>query len=139
MIGHYNQCVDGIPDIYAEPDTRLATYGTLSPGRVNHSQLSALAGNWHRGTVNGTLFSSGWGAALGFPGLILDSNGPSVNVDLFESADLPAHWVRLDEFEGTGYRRVVATVKTEQGERSAWIYVLAEQPPDTAGLPGRQP
>ena len=55
----------------------------------------------------------------------MDPLGPSVQVDLFESMDLPEHWARLDEFEGTGYRRVVATVKTEEGERSAWIYVLA--------------
>ena len=112
------------------PDTRLAVYGTLRPGRVNHHQISALAGSWQRGTVKGKLFSSGWGAALGFPGLILDPLSPAVDVDLFESMDLAEHWARLDEFEGSGYRRVVATVKTEEGERNAWIYVLAEEPPD---------
>jgi gamma-glutamylcyclotransferase (GGCT)/AIG2-like uncharacterized protein YtfP len=51
--------------------------------------------------------------------------GPAVDVDLFESADLPQHWARLDEFEGSGYQRVITTVSTEKGERSAWIYVLA--------------
>jgi gamma-glutamylcyclotransferase (GGCT)/AIG2-like uncharacterized protein YtfP len=117
--------VDEIADLSDAPDTRLAVYGTLAPGRVNHHEISALAGTWQRGTVKGKLFSSGWGAALGFPGLILDPLGPSVQVDLFESMDLPEHWARLDEFEGTGYRRVIATVKTEEGERSAWIYVLA--------------
>jgi len=110
------------------PDTRLAVYGTLAPGRINHHQISALAGTWERGTVQGKRFSSGWGAALGFPGLILDPLGPSVEVQLFESEDLPEHWARLDEFEGTGYRRVVATVNTEDGERNAWIYVLTEEP-----------
>jgi gamma-glutamylcyclotransferase (GGCT)/AIG2-like uncharacterized protein YtfP len=109
------------------PDTRLAIYGTLARGRVNHHQISALAGNWQRGTVKGKLFASGWGAALGFPGLILDPNGPSVDVELFESADLPKHWARLDRFEGSGYRRVATTVRTAAGERSAWIYVLAEE------------
>jgi gamma-glutamylcyclotransferase (GGCT)/AIG2-like uncharacterized protein YtfP len=79
--------------------------------------------------VNGKLFSSGWGAALGFPGLILDPRGPSVDVHVFESMALPEHWARLDEFEGSGYRRVVTTVNTEEGERSAWIYVLAEEQP----------
>ena len=67
---------------------------------------------------------------MGFPGLILDPLGPSVDVDLFESTDLPEHWARLDEFEGSGYRRVITTVNTEKGERSAWIYVLAEKQPD---------
>jgi len=120
--------VDEIADLGGAPDTRLAVYGTLAPGRVNHHQISMLAGSWQRGTVKGNRFASGWGAALGFSGLILDPLGPSVDVDLFESMDLPDHWARLDEFEGSGYRRVVATVKTQQGERNAWIYVLAETP-----------
>ena len=126
---HYTLCVDKTVDLSGAPDTRLAIYGTLAPGRVNHHQISALAGKWRRGTVKGKLFPSGWGAAVGFPGLILDPLGLSVDVDLFESADLPEHWARLDEFEGSGYRRVVTTVKTEEGERSAWIYVLAEEQP----------
>jgi gamma-glutamylcyclotransferase (GGCT)/AIG2-like uncharacterized protein YtfP len=104
------------------PDTRLAVYGTLAPGEVNHHQLAGLAGSWYRGTVRGTRFSSGWGAAHGFPGLILDPLGPIVNVQIFESPDLPAHWARLDEFEGSGYRRVVTTVSTDEGEQDAWIY-----------------
>jgi len=116
--------VDEIADPNKATDTRLAIYGTLAPGRVNHDQISALAGNWKRGTVKGRLFSSGWGGALGFPGLILDPLGPSVDVDLFESTDLPEHWTRLDDFEGSGYRRVVTSVNTAEGERSAWIYVL---------------
>lgn len=110
------------------PDTRLAVYGTLRPGRVNHHHISALVGSWTRGTVRGKLFSSGWGAAVGFPGLILDPLGPAIDVDLFESAELPQHWLGLDEFEGGDYKRVVTTVTTEGGDRRAWIYVLAEQP-----------
>jgi gamma-glutamylcyclotransferase (GGCT)/AIG2-like uncharacterized protein YtfP len=120
--------VDEIADLNETPDTRLAVYGTLAPGRVNYHQISALAGSWQRGTVKGKRFSSGWGAALGFPGLILDPRGRSVAVDLFESPDLPEHWPRLDEFEGSGYRRVVATVNTKERERTAWIYVLAKEP-----------
>jgi gamma-glutamylcyclotransferase (GGCT)/AIG2-like uncharacterized protein YtfP len=110
------------------PDTRLAVYGSLRPGRVNHHQISALTGSWTRGTVRGKLSSSGSGAAAGFSGLILDPLGPPVDVDLFESTELPQHWARLDEFEGSGYKRVIAAVNTERGERRAWIYMLAEQP-----------
>lgn len=124
----YTRCVRKADDLEQAPDTRLAIYGSLAPGRVNHHQISGLAGTWLRGTVRGKLFSSAWGAALGFPGLILDPLGPSIDVYLFESLDLPQHWARLDEFEGTGYRRVVTTVNTEEGERSAWIYELAETP-----------
>lgn len=108
------------------PDTRLAVYGSLAPGRVNHGQLSALAGSWHPGTVRGFLRPAGWGAALGFPGLVLDPAGPEVAVNVFESAELPKHWARLDEFEGPGYRRAVASVRMEDGVVAASIYVLAE-------------
>jgi gamma-glutamylcyclotransferase (GGCT)/AIG2-like uncharacterized protein YtfP len=59
---------------------------------------------------------------------MLDPLGPVVEVYIFESAELPARWDRLDEFEGTGYKRAVATVTTEAGERKAWIYILAEEP-----------
>lgn len=115
-------------------DTRLATYGTLSPGRSNHHQLAGLRGSWRQGTVRGKLFAEGWGAALGYPGLILDPQGPEVAVYVFESSDLPAHWERLDRFEGPGYRRVVTRVKTAEGELDASIYVLTTEsvPPPSA-------
>jgi gamma-glutamylcyclotransferase (GGCT)/AIG2-like uncharacterized protein YtfP len=55
------------------------------------------------------------GADLGYPALILDPEGPSVDVQVFESVEPPGHWSRLDEFEGPGYQRVVATVETTEG------------------------
>lgn len=109
-------------------DSRLATYGTLSPGRVNHRELAGLKGSWRQGTVRGKLFPNGWGAALGYPGLVLDPQGPIVEVHLFESPDLPQHWARLDEFEGDGYRRVITQVQTAERDVDTWIYVLASGP-----------
>ena len=106
-------------------DTRLAVYGTLAPGRVNHHQLSGMSGRWRQGTVRGWLRDAGWGAPLGYLGLVLDSAGPVVDVYLFDSTDLPDHWSRLDEFEGSEYRRVVTKVRTKDGDVSAWIYVIA--------------
>jgi gamma-glutamylcyclotransferase (GGCT)/AIG2-like uncharacterized protein YtfP len=106
-------------------DTRFATYGTLAPGRVNYQHLAGLKGRWQKGTVRGRLVDAGWGAALGYPGLVLDPLGPVVEVYLFESLELPDHWSRLDEFEGTGYRRVITQVRTADGELNAWIYVIA--------------
>lgn len=106
-------------------ETRLAVYGTLAPGRANHHQLAGLQGQWRRGTVRGRLVDEGWGAALGYPGLILDSSGPTIEVLLFESADLPDHWPRLDAFEGPGYRRPVTQVRTADREVDACIYVIA--------------
>jgi gamma-glutamylcyclotransferase (GGCT)/AIG2-like uncharacterized protein YtfP len=103
-------------------ETRLAAYGTLGPGKPNHHQLAALKGEWSRGRVRGKLLEAGWGASLGYPGLVLDRDGAELDVELFQSEDLPEHWVRLDAFEGDGYRRVIASVLTAEGE----IDVLAE-------------
>ena len=106
-------------------DHRLATYGTLAPGRPNHAQLAGLSGRWLTGQVRGTLVKAGWGAALGYPGLVLDADGPTVEVQVFESAELRSTWSRLDAFEGPGYRRVTTEVTTEEGAIAASIYVLA--------------
>jgi gamma-glutamylcyclotransferase (GGCT)/AIG2-like uncharacterized protein YtfP len=110
----------------AGPDTRLATYGTLGPGRPNHGQLAGLSGRWLEGRVRGSLVQEGWGADLGYPGLILDAGGRLVEVDVFESSALPHHWHRLDAFEGPGYRRVATDVSTAEGVLPASIYVVAE-------------
>ena len=105
-------------------DTRLATYGTLAPGRVNNDQLADLKGYWRQGTVRGRLVEAGWGAELGYPGLILDPSGQAIEVYIFESSELPNHWLRLDELEGAGYRRVVTQVCTVDGDLDASIYVI---------------
>jgi gamma-glutamylcyclotransferase (GGCT)/AIG2-like uncharacterized protein YtfP len=112
-------------------DTRLATYGTLAPGRVNHYQLAGMTGTWRQGTVRGWLRVAGWAATLGYPALILDPTGPLVDVYLFDSPELPEHWSRLDEFEGIEYQRVVTQVHTSDGDVPAWIYVIrsGEPPP----------
>ncbi len=104
---------------------RLAVYGTLAPGRPNHHQLSGLSGRWIDGTVCGQLLEEGWGAEVGYPGIVLALDGATVDVQVFESSDLPDHWTRLDEFEGSGYRRTVTTVSTAEGDLLASIYVLA--------------
>ncbi len=107
---------------------RLATYGTLGPGRPNHHQLSGLKGEWSSGWVRGELHQEGWGARQGFPGLILNPAGETVTVDIFSSEELALHWPRLDAFEGEGYRRVVTAVSTPEGAVEACIYVLAPPP-----------
>src|SRR6185295_11938714 len=61
---------------------RLATYGSLAPGRRNHHQLDGLAGRWFRGYVRGTLVDAGWGAGLGYPALVLDPDAAPVEVQV---------------------------------------------------------
>jgi gamma-glutamylcyclotransferase (GGCT)/AIG2-like uncharacterized protein YtfP len=92
---------------------RLAIYGSLAPGEVNHHHLASLRGAWERGTVRGRRHERGWGAGKGFPGLELDPGGEEVPVQLFVSDDLPGAWARLDAFEGDDYRRVLVAVHRE--------------------------
>src|SRR6476659_6359700 len=79
---------------------RLATYGSLAPGRPNAHQLQSLKGRWISGHVHGTLVEAGWGAALGYPALVLAPTDPAIELHVFESIELPLHWARLDDFEG---------------------------------------
>ncbi|MEM6913485.1 MAG: gamma-glutamylcyclotransferase family protein [Pseudomonadota bacterium] len=103
---------------------RLATYGTLVPGEVNAHQLQALSGQWLKGTVRGHLIEEGWGADHGCPAMTPDPNGPTIEVHVFESHDLPAHWSRLDAFEGDEYQRVSIQVTMDKGDVEASIYAL---------------
>jgi len=114
-----------------EADQGLATYGTLAPGRPNAHLLADLDGRWCDGVVHGHLVEDGWGAAMGYPGIVLDDAAPAVPVQVLVSADLPAHWARLDAFEGEGYRRVAVRVRTAAGPLRASIYVLAGPDPRT--------
>jgi gamma-glutamylcyclotransferase (GGCT)/AIG2-like uncharacterized protein YtfP len=106
-------------------EMRLATYGTLAPGRQNHDQLGDLPGRWLTGYVHGWLVEEGWGAELGYPALIPNPDGPRIEVFVFESPALLDHWQRLDAFEGSGYRRTAVDVFTAEGVLTASIYVLA--------------
>ena len=111
---------------------RLAVYGSLAPGRPNHGQLAHLPGRWFDGVVRGRLHDAGWGADLGFPGLVLDDgdgdDGDDIAVQIFEAESLRTEWPRLDAFEGPGYRRATVHVRTSSGAVEAHIYVLATNP-----------
>ena len=104
---------------------RLFVYGTLAPGRPNAHVLEDVSGEWEPAVVKGKLLPEGWGAAVGFPGIILDEHGPQVHGLLLSSENLGRHWGRLDEFEGEGYVRVLSRVTLRDGESAeAHIYVL---------------
>src|SRR5215469_17889057 len=117
--GDHDTGEGSVADMTSSADIRLASYGTLAPGRENHHQLAGLDGYWRQGTVRGTLIRM----SSGYLGLILDPQGPLVEVHLFESPDLLTHWLRLDAFEGPGYRRVTTRVSTTDGDADASIYV----------------
>src|SRR3954452_22545665 len=101
----------GLPRCGPLPVGGVRKPGAGSPTTINSTGSKAVgcAGN---STERSSMPA---GAALGYPALILDADGSAVNVQVFESFDVPAHWSRLDEFEGPGYERVVKTVRTVVG------------------------
>ena len=104
---------------------RLFVYGTLAPGRSNEHVLKNVPGVWEPATVTGTLLPEGWGAAMGYPGIVLDNGGEVAGL-LFSSENLVEHWVRIDEFEGEGYERVLTKVMRKDGTIvDAYIYRLS--------------
>lgn len=108
---------------------RLFVYGTLAPGRPNEHVLADIPGEWEPATVTGRLLEQGWGAAVGYPGIVLDAHGSEVQGLLFSSDCLDKHWSRLDEFEGAGYERVLTLAKRRDGTTvDAYIYRLSGSP-----------
>jgi len=111
------------------PSRRLAVYGSLGPGRPNHHVVAGIRGRWSRGTVAGTLHDSGWGATMGYPGMIWRPGGDPIIVNLLESDELHEHWARLDAFEGGAYVRVLVPVETGAGMCVvANLYEIREHP-----------
>ncbi|MBS0970711.1 gamma-glutamylcyclotransferase [Chimaeribacter arupi] len=103
----------------------LFVYGTLGPGRPNAHILENIGGSWEQGHVVGSLQEKGWGAQMGYPGIVLDDSGNRVNGFLFSSENLSHHWQTLDEFEGHEYERVPVDVVTENGLTvKSWLYML---------------
>ena len=115
---------------------RLFVYGSLAPGQSNAHVLADVPGRWEPATVTGTLLQEGWGAAMGYPGIVLDPRGGEVRGLVFSSDELSRHWARLDEFEGEGYVRTIASARLADGSVvDACIYSLspAGVPRDAAG------
>ncbi len=102
-------------------------YGSLQPGGSNEHVLAGVDGHWERASVRGRLVDSGWGSALGFPGLIPDDDGDIVDGWLFTSAALLPRWADLDAFEGAEYERRIVPVALPSGETvTAQVYALRD-------------
>ena len=101
---------------------RLFVYGSLQPGAPNAHVLSGL-GSWAAGSVLGELADAGWGASLGYPGLVSVGSGSVVRGSVLSAEALP--WEQLDEFEGAEYRRTMVEVTLDDRSRvRAAVYVL---------------
>ena len=104
---------------------RLFIYGSLQPGGPNEHMLAAIGGEWQPATIKGRLIEAGWGASMGYPGLVIDESGADVQGHVFASPNLSQKWTFLDQFEGEEYERIVAYVTLVTGERvQAHVYVL---------------
>jgi len=107
------------------PGTRLAVYGSLAPGESNQHILTPIQGSWSRGSVYGFLNDAGWGTGIGYRSLVWDPDGREVAVQVFESPELPKHWARIDDFEGSDYRRILVPVVTADGIVVANLYAAS--------------
>ena len=96
-------------------ENSLAFYGTLRPGEHNHWVVKNIVGSWTEGVVRGYVFEVTWGQYEGYPGLVLDPKGHRVPVSVLTANDLPAHFDRIDDFEGPGYDRRPTTVYHPDG------------------------
>lgn len=104
---------------------RLFVYGTLGPGRPNEAVLLKIGGAWAPAYLRGNLVQAGWGADMGFPGLVIAEDGEEIHGHVFISENLAEQWSALDEFEGREYRRVLTRVTLADGQQaSAYVYAL---------------
>ncbi len=104
---------------------RLFIYGSLQPGGPNEHVLAAISGKWAPAVIKGNLVERGWGASMGYPGLVVDETGNHVHGHVLSSLNLGAMWDYLDEFEGEEYERIVSSVTLLSGERvQAHVYAL---------------
>lgn len=84
---------------------RLFVYGTLAPGRENHYMLEEVSGFWQPATLSGFLVDDGWGASMGYPGIIPSVEGKESEGVVYSSVALKGLRARIDAFEGNEYQR----------------------------------
>lgn len=111
------------------PESALIVYGTLAPGRSNHSQVAHIKGVWEQGIVRGKLLPLGWGANIGYNGFQHTLKGEQEAIPAFVllSDELVKNWPALDAFEGTEYRRLLAKYELNNGVVGVgFIYAINE-------------
>ena len=72
----------------------------------------------------------GWGAYLGYKGFIPPTSEVQEQIDafVFLSDELVANWKTLDEFEGEGYKRILAKYELAKGAIGVgYIYAINEE------------
>jgi len=101
-----------------KPSTKLVSYGTLSPGQLNHELIADVQGTWEECLIRGDVCSIG-----GLTVFSWNPAGQEEKAQLFISAELPAAWSRIDTFEGSRYKRRLIPIRTRAGISVANVYV----------------
>ena len=92
-----------------QPRQKLVVYGTLAPGASNHALVESLGGTWLQCSIEARVATHHGLPVLAWqPG----RGSPPVSAAMLHSEELSDYWLRLDAFEGGGYRRelIVAAV-----------------------------
>ena len=82
-----------------------------------------------QGIVRGSLEKRGWGAELGYYGFRHTSHEKQEEIKVFVllSDELVKNWQLLDDFEGDGYKRILAKYELENGQIGVGnIYAINE-------------
>ncbi|WP_286927617.1 gamma-glutamylcyclotransferase family protein [Flavobacterium sp. UBA4197] len=112
-----------------KPENYLIIYGTLAPGKPNHHIMEHIRGEWQQATVKGKLENKGWGAEMGYYGFRHADAGEQNEIEAYVlfSDELVANRKYLDDFEGSGYKRILASYKKSNGETGVgYIYAIAD-------------
>jgi gamma-glutamylcyclotransferase (GGCT)/AIG2-like uncharacterized protein YtfP len=99
---------------------RLVVYGSLAPGEANHHVVAGLHGSWRPCVITGTI-----DVHDGYRIFRWEKDGARVDAQMLISSELPENWLRLDEFEGPDYRRVVIPAELEGKRVLANVYTAA--------------
>lgn len=86
--------------VLCSPNRRLAVYGTLAPGEVNHFVIEPVGGTWSDVELEGEM-----GEWAGYPMFEWVTSGGHAKASLVESQTLASFWPRLDQFETDHYAR----------------------------------
>lgn len=108
------------------PGHHLLVYGSLAPGARHGDVLAPLPGRWLNAAAPGHVDRSGE-----YPRFHWRPSGAPAAMRCFASPALPAHWPRIDDFEGADYRRVWVAARVAGRDRVATVYAAA----DTWGIP----
>ena len=100
--------------------TRLVVYGSLAPGEANHHVVAGFGGEWRPCVITGTVETHN-----GYRIFRWAKDGPRVDAQMLISQELPRSWPRLDDFEGTDYRRIVIPAEVRGRRVLANVYTDA--------------